>query len=156
MHITTKTGNSILDRLISNMVFVEGGSFHMGKQFGPYSSTKDVEPVHQVTLSNFYIGKYQLKQSEWREIMGYNHSHFDGEQNPVDMVSWDECNEFISKLNKLTQLEFSFPTEAQWEYAAKGGKQTRKYLYSGDDNYTEVGWCYYNSGDTIEILISKG
>lgn len=156
MSITTKTGNSILDRLISNMVFIEGGSFRMGEQFGSYHAKKHVEPIHQVTLSNFYIGKFQVRQSEWKEIMGYNHSQFIGDQNPIERVSWDECNEFISKLTKLTQLKFSFPTEAQWEFAAKGGKHSKKYLYSGSNQLYDVGWCYYNSGEAREVLISKG
>lgn len=156
MKITKRTGNSIIDNLINNIVYVEGGTFSMGH--APYDLGLDSEIIHTVTLSNYYIGKYQVTQKEWIEIMGYNPSEFINPKNPVDNVSWFDCEQFFIKLNERTKLNFYFPTEAQWEYAAKGGKKDiscRTYLYAGSDDYRDVAWCYYTSGDTIKKMKSE-
>ena len=139
----------IIDNLVSNMVYVEGGTFMMGG-----TDTYDWEgtkPVHQVTLSSFYIGKYEVTQEEWMAIMETNPSGFTGEKRPVEQVrvgggSMDDCLKFIKKLNQITNRKFRLPTEAEWEYAARGGKLNQGYRYSGSNNISEVAWWNGNSG----------
>ena len=123
-----------------SMIRVNAGSFNMG------DSDKE-STIHLVTLTrDFMIGETEVTQSLWKAVMGNNPSHFIGDTYPVDNVSWDDCNRFISKLNELTGLNFRLPTEAEWEYAAKGGhKVTNTYIYSGSNNIDEVGWYIDNS-----------
>lgn len=140
----------ILRRLVENMVKVEGGSFDMG---GTSEQGSDVyageKPVHRVTLSDYYIGKYEVCQSEWEAVMGNNPSSFKGDDLPVEQVSWEDCHAFIRRLNALTGLHFKLPTEAEWEYAARGGNLSRGSKYSGSNDLGEVGWYWENSGDRI-------
>ena len=125
------------------MVFVEGGTFQMGSNDGEANE----KPVHSVTLNDFYIGKFQVTQKQWRDVMGNNPTYFNGYDNhPVEKVSWDNVQEFIKRLNQKTGKNYCLPTEAEWEYAAKGGKQSRGYTYSGSNNLDEVGWYVSNSG----------
>lgn len=124
------------------MVFVEGGAFEMGSEAGD----SDEKPVHSVTLSSFNIGKYEVTQAQWRSIMGNNPSHFSGcDDCPVETVSWNDVQDFIRKLNAQTGKNYRLPTEAEWEYAAKGGKQSRGYIYSGSNHLNSVAWYYGNS-----------
>lgn len=124
------------------MVFVGGGTFRMGSDSGD----SDEEPVHDVTLSNYSIGKTEVTQALWRAVMGTNPSYFKGDNLPVENVSWNDCQTFIKKLNAITGANFRLPTEAEWEYAARGGKQSRKYTYSGSNDIIEaVAWYYSNS-----------
>lgn len=95
---------------------------------------------------NFYIGKYPVTQTQWRAVIGGNPSHFEGEDNPVDNVSWNDCQDFIKKLNSKTDRKFRLPKEAEWEYAAHGGNKTNNYTYSGSNNLDKVGWFSINSG----------
>ena len=104
----------------------------------------DEKPVHEVTLSDYYMGKYEVRQSEWEAVMGNNPSGFKGADLPVEQVSWEDCQEFIRRLNALTGLNFKLPTEAQWEYAARGGRLSKGYKYSGSNNIGEVGWYKSN------------
>ena len=128
------------------MVYVPGGTFTMG---ATAEQGKDAyyweKPTHSVTLSGYYIGKYEVTQAQWKAIMGNNPSGFKGDNLPVERVSWDDCQEFIIKLNELTGKKFSLPTEAQWEYAARGGKSVGT-KYSGRDNIENVAWYLDNSG----------
>lgn len=129
------------------MVYVEGGTFQMGDTRNEGSS--DEKPVHNVTVSSFYIGKYEVTQKEWVEIMGSNPSYFKGDDLPVEMVSWNNIQEYIRKLNAKTGQKYRLPTEAEWEYAAKGGASTGSATaskYSGSDNIDEVAWYWDNSG----------
>ena len=103
------------------------------------------KPVHEVTLSDYYMGKYEVRQSEWEAVMGNNPSYFKGADLPVEQVSWEDCHKFIGRLNALTGLNFKLPTEAQWEYAARGGRLSKGYKYSGSNNLGEVGWYEGNS-----------
>lgn len=123
------------------MVFVEGGTFRMGSDSGD----SDENPVHDVTLSNYSIGKTEVTQALWRAVMGTNPSSFKGDNLPVEKVSWNDCQTFIKKLNAITGANFRLPTEAEWEYAARGGKQSKNYTYSGSNDIGTVAWYYSNS-----------
>ena len=132
------------------MIKVEGGTFIMGAtpEQGRDASSWE-KPVHSVTLSDYYIGETEVTQELWQAIMGSNPSWFQGDnQRPVENVSWDDCQEFIKELNRLTGKEFRLPTEAEWEYAARGGKYSKDYdKYSGSNYADEVAWYFRNSGD---------
>ena len=152
----TKKQRAVLEKLLENMVFVEGGTFTMGatsEQGGDAES--DEKPAHQVTLSNFFIGKYEVTQAEWQAVMGSNPSYFKGSNKPVERVSWNDCQEFIKKLNSLTGLNFILPTEAQWEYAARGGNRSKGYKYSGSNNVDDVAWHDDNSGSSTHEVGTK-
>ena len=140
-----------------NMVKVEGGTFSMGATSEQSSDADDYEyPVHSVTLSDYYIGETEVTQELWEAVMGSNPSEFTGNnQRPVESVSWDDCQEFIKKLNQLTGKNFRLPTEAEWEYAARGGKYSRGYKYSGSNNSDEVAWYGSNSGSKTHSVKTK-
>ena len=138
------------------MVYVEGGSFDMGATTEQGSDTEyDEIPVHSVTLSGYYIGKCEVTQELWEAVMGSNPSYFKGAQNPVESVSWNDCQNFIKKLNSLTGRTFRLPTEAEWEYAARGGKKSRHYKYSGSNNIFDVAWYNRNSGGSTHAVGTK-
>ena len=132
------------------MIKVEGGTFSMGATSEQGIHAEDDEkPVHSVTLSDYYIGETEVTQELWKAVMGSNPSYFKGDnQLPVENVSWKACQKFIKKLNRLTGKEFRLPTEAEWEYAARGGKYRKDYVYkySGSNDADEVAWCARNSG----------
>ena len=138
------------------MVKVEAGSFDMGatpEMENPYDSEK---PVHRVTLTNnYYIGKYEVTQALWQAVMGNNPSYFKGEDLPVEQVSWNDCQDFISKLNAMTGKRFRLPSEAEWEYAARGAKKSRGYQYSGSNTLGDVAWYYGNSGPKTHAVGTK-
>jgi hypothetical protein len=138
------------------MVFVQGGTFSMGctNEQGE-DCDNDEKPVHQVTLSSFYIGKYEITQAQWETIMGNNPSYIKGGDLPVENVSWEEAQEFIKRLNAATGKKYRLPTEAEWEYAARGGNQSRGYKYSGNNYLSEVAWYYTNSGSTTHPVGTK-
>ena len=129
-----------------NMVCVQGGTFIMGKTIDQmYRSSSDEEPAHRVAVSSFLIGQTEVTQELWEAVMGKNPSGFTGElQQPVENVSWDDCQKFISKLNEASGQNFRLPTEAEWEYAARGGIHSQGYLYAGGNNINEVGWYWDN------------
>ena len=139
------------------MIKVEGGTFSMGATSEQSSDAFDYEkPVHSVTLSDYYIGETEVTQELWEAVMGSNPSEFTGnDQRPVENVSWNDCQEFIKKLNQLTGKEFRLPTEAEWEYAARGGKYSRGYKYSGSNNSDEVAWYDSNSGSKTHPVKTK-
>ena len=134
------------------MVFVEGGTFKMGAQDeNPNGANYDSEayggesPVHNVTLSDYYIGETEVTQELWEAVMGSNSSYFKDSTNPVEKVSWDDCQEFVKRLNELTGKTFRLPTEAEWEYAARGGNKSKGYKYSGSNTIGDVAWYTSNS-----------
>ena len=141
------------------MIKVEGGTFSMGATSEQGSDADDDEyPVHSVTLSDYYIGETEVTQELWQAVMGSNPSYFKGDnQRPVENVSWDDCQEFIKKLNRLTGKKFRLPTEAEWEYAARGGKYSNDYVYkySVSNNADEVAWYGTNSGDKTHPVKTK-
>ena len=146
----------IIGELIESMVMVEGGSFTMGATSEQGSDAHDLEkPTHCVTLSDYYIGKYEVTQEEWQAVMGNNPAYTKGNKLPVTNVSWDDCQEFIKKFNILTGLKFSLPTEAQWEYAARGGNKSRGYKYSGSNSIESVAWYIGNSGSETHPVGQK-
>lgn len=139
------------------MVYVQGGTFTMGATSEQGSDVDDDEkPAHSVTLSNYYIGETEVTQELWKAVMGSNPSIFTGDsQRPVEKVSWDDCQTFINKLNSLTGQRFHLPTEAQWEYAARGGSKSRGYKYAGSNTLNNVAWYAGNSGSSTHPVKTK-
>lgn len=130
------------------MVFVEGGTFMMGAKNANDEAESDEKPTHQVSLSDYYIGETQVTQALWKAVMGENPSEFKRNPNrPVENVSWNDCQRFIEKLNGLTGKSFHLPTEAQWEFAARGGNlgKNKGFKYAGSDILNEVAWYEGNS-----------
>ncbi|MBO4379856.1 MAG: formylglycine-generating enzyme family protein [Muribaculaceae bacterium] len=128
------------------MIAVKGGTFTMGATSEQGSDARGWEkPAHKVTLSDFYIGKTEVTQAQWKAVMGTNPSYFSGDDLPVEKVSYNDCLTFINKLNNLTGKKFRLPTEAEWEYAARGGKKSKGYKYSGSNNIAAVAWYKDNS-----------
>ena len=115
----------------------------------------DEKPAHQVTLSDYYIGETEVTQALWKAVMGTNPSNFKGDSNPVEKVSWNDCQEFIRKLNSLTGRTFRLPTEAEWECAARGGNQSKGYKYSGSNKIKDVAWYDGNSKDKTHAVKTK-
>ncbi len=129
------------------MVAVEGGTFTMGATAEQGSDAYyDEYPAHRVTVSSFSIGQTEVTQDLWQAVMGSNPSYFSGDlSRPVEQVSWDDCQTFITKLNELTGKQFRLPTEAEWEYAARGGNQSQGYKFAGSNTIGDVAWYYDNS-----------
>ena len=138
------------------MVKVEAGSFNMGATPEMQDPLEDEKPVHRVTLTNnYYIGKYEVTQALWKIVMGSNPSDFKGDDLPVETVSWNDCQDFISKLNAMTGKRFRLPTEAEWEYAARGGKKSRGYQYSGSNTIGDVAWYAGNRSSMTHAVGTK-
>ena len=133
------------------LVKVEVGTFEMSAKDGQNEST---EVPHMVTLTrDFYLGRTEVTQAQWKAVMGTNPSSFKGDDLPVETVSWNDAMEFCEKLNAMGKApsgwKFSLPTETQWEYAARGGKRGRGCKYSGSNSIDDVAWYYVNSGDSV-------
>ena len=131
------------------MVLIPAGTFTMGSPSDEQDRDSDEGPQHQVTITkDFYMGKYEVTQTQWQAVMGNNPSYFSGTNNPVERVSWNDCQSFIGKLNALGLGTFRLPTEAEWEYACRAGTTTRFY-WGNDPSYSEIGnyaWYGGNSG----------
>ena len=139
-----------------DMMYVKGGTFTMGATSEQGSDAYDDEkPTHRVTLSSFYIGKYEVTQALWKAVMGSNPSNWKGDNLPVEMISWNDCRDFIRKLNALTGKNFRLPTEAEWEFAARGGNNSRGYKYAGSNNIGDVAWYKGNSGNKTHVVGTK-
>ncbi len=139
-----------------NMIRVEGGTFMMGATSEQGSDAADDEkPAHQVTLSSYYMGETEVTQEMWQAVMGSNPPYFSGSQKPLDQVSWDECQTFITKLNSLTGQRFRLPTEAEWEFAARGGNQNRGYKFAGGNTIDNVAWYRDNSNSQTHNVGTK-
>ena len=139
-----------------DMMMVKAGTFTMGAKSEMKDLEPDEKPTHQVTLTNdYYIGKTEVTQALWMAVMGNNPSYFIGDNLPVESVSWNDCQKFISKLNSLTGQNFRLPTEAEWEFAARGGNNSNHYQYSGSNELGDVAWYVGNSGDTTHVVATK-
>ena len=126
------------------MIPVEGGTFMMGATSEQGTdATNDEIPVHQVTLSSYAIGQTEVTQELWEAVMGSNPSRYVGAQRPVHYIRWNDCQTFISRLNELTGRNFRLPTEAEWEFASRGGNLSQGYKYSGSNDVNEVAWYWY-------------
>lgn len=165
---TTSYGASGTDKSFTvngvsfKMVFVKGGSMYLGCTSGSGSCESDESPSHNVTLSDYYMGETEVTQALWKAVMGYNNnpSNWQGDRLPVEKVSWTDCDEFVSRLNSLLAAQlpqgyrFALPSEAQWEYAARGGQKSSGSMYAGSGNVGFVAWYYDNSGSrTHEVKL---
>lgn len=141
------------DLFSKQMVLVEGGTFQMGQTYVSEPTSRvesntpdddsphpDELPAHEVTVSDFYISKYEVTQEQWIAVMGNNPSYFEGENLPVESVSWEDVQEFLKQQNLQTGESYRLPTEAEWEYAARGGKYTKGFRYSGSNTVGNVAW----------------
>ena len=134
------------------MMPVEGGTFQMGGTAEQGSDAYNSEkPAHSVTLSSYSIGQTEVTQALWQAVMGSNPPYNKGDNLPVVYVSWNDCQKFITKLNRLTGQKFRLPTEAEWEYAARGGKLSKGYKYSGSNTLADVAWYKDNSSETHPV-----
>lgn len=161
-------------------VLVEGGTFNMGYAFG--DEEEDEKPTHNVTLDSFYMSKYEVTQKEYMELMDYNPSKFSGDNLPVEQITWYDTVVYANKLSEKRKLKpyyninsvtkdgnaiidaqvtiiggkgYRLPTESEWEYAAKGGKLSKSYMYSGSNNVDEVAWYASNSNKKTQIVGKK-
>ena len=140
-----------------NMIAVEGGTFAMGATRDQGNNARfNEKPVHLVTLSDYLIGETEVTQALWLAVMGSNPSQFSDNLNrPVEMVSWNDCQTFISRLNELTGMNFRLPTEAEWEFAARGGNKSIGNMYAGSNNYDDVAWYDNNASSTTHPVATK-
>ena len=138
------------------MIRVKGGTFMMGAAEDDNEAFPYEKPEHEVKLSTYYIGETEVTQELWKAVMiknkndKMNPSHFHGLKRPVENVSWNDCMEFIEELNAATGKKFRLPSEAQWEFAARGGNNKREFKYSGSNTLGEVAWYEENSGDKTQ------
>ena len=154
------SASQIAARIGSNMVYVSGGSFQMGQTSDQWDESlgttyDDEKPVHKVTLSSFYLCKYEVTQAEWRAVMGNNPSEIKGDNFPVTNITYSDALTFISRLNAASNYTFRLPTEAEWEFAARGGTQSRGYKYSGSNDLNSVAWNSRNAGQTLHTVGTK-
>ncbi|MCL2290902.1 MAG: formylglycine-generating enzyme family protein [Bacteroidetes bacterium] len=160
---TTQDGNKTARSIVTvydpsiepKMVLVEGGTFIMGCNDGDDECYEQELPAHPVTLSSFKIAIYPITQKQWISLMGSNPSFYFGDDMPVHGVSWDDAQKFIRELRLTTGKAYRLPTEAEWEYAARGGNQSMRYKYSGSNNVDEVAWHRDNSNRKLHPVGTK-
>ena len=158
---TTTTSSASVQTITANgvsfkMIRVDGDTFTMGATSEQGSDTDEDEmPVHEVTLSAYYIGETEVTQELWEAVMDANPSKFKGKSRPVENVSWDDCKTFISKLNSITGKKFRLPTEAEWEFAARGGNKSKGYKFCGSSSLGNVAWHKDNSSSETHPVRTK-
>lgn len=146
----------VLNGIEINMVRVEGGTFTMGASGADLEAEDNEFPAHIVTLSDFYICTTEVTQQLWRAVMGNNPSRYTGDvMCPVEQVTWDHCQTFITNLNQMTGQNFRLPTEAEWEFAARGGNKSKGYKYSGSNDVDLVAWCGGNASSKTHPVATK-
>lgn len=145
--------NIIEDTLQKSMILIKGGNFEMGDIFGDGEPSE--KPIHKLTLHDFFICKHLVTQTQWKAVMNGNPSFFKGDKLPVENISWEDIQLFIQKLNVTTGMTYRLPTEAEWEFAAKGGTLAKTYRYSGSDNAEDVAWFLKNSNTKTHNIESK-
>lgn len=154
-HEISDSQRAILNDLLSNMVYVEGGTFNMGCQNEIPSGTNYVnlyglnQNIHEVTLDDFYISPYEVTQELWQTFMANNPSEYRDAKKPVENISWNDAISFCEAMSRLTSLKVSLPSEAEWEFAARGGKRSCGYIYPGSNNCEEV--AHYKETETFAI-----
>ena len=129
------------------MIAVQGGSFQMGANKHYFD-----QPIHTVTVPDFSIGKYPVTQAQWQAVMGDNPSYSKGDDLPVELVSWNDVQVFLEKINQKTGKAYRRPSEAEWEFAARGGIKSQGYTYSGSNNADDVAWHHSLSSNLIKIV----
>ncbi len=157
------TGIACIDALANDMVKVQGGTFVMGSADDDTDAYNDEKPQHSVTLSDFYICKYEVTQELWEAVMGstptanggWTDKYGKGDKYPAYYISWNDCDTFLQKLNTKTGLKFRFPTEAEWEYAARGGNKADTTKYAGSNMIDVVAWHNGNSGNIAHTCGTK-
>lgn len=155
-HEISDSQRAILNDLLSSMVFVEGGTFKMGCQNEIPFETNYVnlnglnQNIHDVTLDDFYISPYEVTQELWQAFMANNPTKFRDAKKPVENISWNDAIHFCEAMSRLTSLKVSLPTEAEWEYAARGGNKSRGYIYPGSDDCEEV--AHYNKNTETSVV----
>lgn len=142
--LTIELGDSVW----FEMVGVRGGTFTMGSNSarGLKVSYESSQPEHRVTVGDYYVGRHEVTQALWRAVMGANPSHFVGDSMPVEQVSWEDAQLFCTMLSQLTGRRFRLPTEAEWEYAARGGSLSHNYNFAGSNDRDACAWYCVNSG----------
>ncbi len=140
-------------KLLSEMIWVEGGSFAMGSDDDDAAERE--RPAHTVTVDGFYIGRTELSQDIFEELMGWNSSYFPCGSCPINNLSWLNIQLFVERLNRVTGKHFRLPTEAEWEYAARGGNRSKEFLFSGSNTIDEVAWFAGNAGNRSHPVAQK-
>ena len=149
LYIEKKNGVFTVNGVTFKLIKVGKGTFTMGSRSTDSTAEENETPTRMVTLSDFCIGETEVTQELWQAVMGSNPSKIVGENLPVVNVSWNDCQKFIDSLNVLTNLWFRLPTEAEWEYAARGGQKSEGYVYAGSNTLSEVGWYTENSNNRL-------
>lgn len=145
-----------IGRVTYKFVYVEPGTFTMGATPEQENVYKSAKPAHQVTLTKgYYIGQTEVTQALWKAVMGKNPSKFKGDNLPVENVSWNDCQDFIARLSDMVGQRFRLPTEAEWEYAARGGSKSRGTKYSGAYSLDNCAWHEGNSGGKTHPVATK-
>lgn len=155
-NVSYSNGVLNVDGVTYDMIMVKAGTFTMGATSEMKDPSSFEKPTHQVTLTNdYYIGKTEVTQALWKAVMGNSPSYFNGDNLPVESVSWNDCQEFIFKLNSMSGQNFRLPTEAEWEFAARGGNNSNHYQYSGSNKLGDVAWYDGNSGNKTHTVETK-
>ncbi len=151
-------GSPVINSIAENMVLVDGGSFTLGclTEQGMDCPTDQLPKVSSLKVSSFYLSKFEVTQAQWKAVMGSNPSHFTHCDNcPVEMVGWNDVQEFLKKLNEMTGKHYRLPTELEWEFAAKEGTKSGMNVYSGSNDIDSVAWYGNNSDGTTHEVGSK-